>query len=327
MRFSAGLKGFVALLLLPVGAVCAADDDTDAAATRTADAPTAVQILEDLGFEIYTAEANDAPTESHRRHAYKNNRGEQASPPSQLILRAEPISATETPMERMQRLCAGEAELPKPMIVGSTLAEAMRRVAQWGDYCPFCGHAHADKAVAADHASAAEPKVGSEKLLTVAPSKGIQDAMPNAQALRPGEPAQVILDTQKRIGKSVLEGTEFGGSPDLLIQWIRTLDEENRLRQAALDDGTRAQLTVVADEDRVTQRSQVDALRAACHELGQVADMLEEQNLFDAADSIRGFADVLRRQSRQKLANSEADVDEPDATETRSEPRHANSKH
>ncbi len=331
MRFTAGLRGLVALVLLPVGAAFAADDidtgDIDANATETAEVPTAIEVLPDFGFAIDIVDENAEPTESHRRHASKKKHIEQAPPESQLILRAEPIATTETPMERLQRLCAGEVELPTPVIVSSTLAGAMRRVATWGDYCPFCGQAHAEKPAPAAQRPAAAPKV-TQKLLTVAASEDVREAPPSAQPLRPGEPAQVILDTQKRIGKSVLEGTEFGGSPELLIQWIRALDEENRLRQAALDEGTRTQLTAVPDEECVTQRSQVEALRTACHELGEVADLLEEQNLFDAADSIRGFADVLRRQSRQKLAESESDANNtPDATEPHTEPRHASSKH
>jgi hypothetical protein len=328
MRFAAGLQEFVALVLLPVGAVWGAGEDVPVAATargqETPDDEWVPGVQDFQPFAPASDAAGDTAAESHRRHAPKNKQSKQTPPAT--LLPAEPIATTETPLERLQRLCAGDAELPKPIIISSTLAEVMRRVALWGDPCPFCGHAHAGKMAPTGERPAAEPKVSAEmleKLLAVDPATHALDGLPRAQPLRDGEPAQVILDTQKRLGKSVLEGTEFSGSPDLLVQWIRVLDDEHRLRQAALDDNARAQLTAVADDDRVTPRSQIEALRAACRDLCETADLLEEQNLFDAADSLRGIADALRRQSRQKLAEREPTGDEPRATEGHVELPHA----
>ena len=331
MRVAAG-PIFVSLALLPflMAPWARADDEPRTAATVTAEPKSAAGPSDEAvrSADKQAVATPLAPAESHRRRFLKKGRLSDVRSSSQQAPQVAPIAVTELPWERLQQLCSGDAA-PEPMIlVPSTLAEAMRRVALWGDSCPFCGHVHASKdAAEAQQLPSPESKVTKGKLLTSEPADDTASEKPTAQPLVAGEPAQVILDTQKRIGKSVLEGTEFSGSPELLIQWIRVLDEENRRRQAALDENTRAEITVVSDEDEsVTPRSQVGALREACRDLQQVADLLEEQNLFDSADSIRSFAEVLRRQSRQKLSQSEPAADETAPDDCRSEPRHANSK-
>lgn len=207
-----------------------------------------------------------------------------------------------SPLERLEELRGDEVVL-QPIIVRSTLADAMRRVALWGDCCPICGHSPSgNKHKPADAHHGGEP-LPRQQVLDVEDAKPVQEPAP--APLRAGEPAQVILDTQKRLGKSVTDGTEFGGSPELLIQWIRILDEENRRRQLAMEEADREEpLVPLGDDLSAKPHAQVEALRQASRQLQEAADLLEEQNLFEAADSLRGFADVLRHQSRHKLSQS-----------------------
>jgi hypothetical protein len=254
------------------------------------------------------AKATEADLASHRRGAKKKKSAAEAT-------LAETADA---PIERLQELCSGEVVL-QPIIVHSTLAEAMRRVALWGDCCPLCGRSPLGKDQNAVEMHRPTDSLTRRKVLDIE----VPDAVPTREAapapLRAGEPAQVILDTQKRLGKSVTDGTEFGGSPDLLIQWIRILDEENRRQQLALEETEQVEVSEPCGEDaRGTARSQVEALRLACRQLQEAADLLEEQNLFESADSLRGIADVLRRQSRHRLSQ-DSPVDE---TPT-GQPRHA----
>lgn len=261
---------------------------------------TSAAAEEDETDDARLAETAESGSLSHRRGAEKKK--------ARAI-----IDAAVTPIERLQELSGDEVVL-QPIIVRSTLADAMRRVALWGDCCPICGCSPAGN----DHQPSETRRVPAalprQQVLNVEDAKPDQEPAP--APLRAGEPAQVILDTQKRLGKSVTDGTEFGGSPELLIQWIRILDEENRRRQLALEEIGREEASEpLGDGASVTARSQVEALRQACRELQVAADLLEEQNLFESADSLRGIADVLRHQSRHKLpavgAVDEASVSQP----------------
>ncbi|MGH7134571.1 MAG: hypothetical protein ACREHD_02460 [Pirellulales bacterium] len=266
---------------------------------------------EDCPDEVAPPTVTESTSESHRRGVEKKKA-------AQARLATE---VSETPIERLQQLCSGDVVL-QPIIVRSTLAEAMRRVALWGDCCPICGHSASGKEPLA--VPAGEPSNGltQKRLLDVEQPDAEREKGVTPEPLRAGEPAQVILDTQKRLGKSVTDGTEFGGSPELLIKWIRILDEENRRQQLALEETLRCETPDEANEEEALDlRSQIETLRQACRQLQETADLLEEQNLFESADSIRGFADALRRQSRHKLQALDATGDEPP---TRL-PRHASS--
>lgn len=319
MRLIAGFIAFLTLVSIPPYATSrAVADDNDDARTADAAAPHAAGDLATDGLdgddECDASSAEVASPESHRRRAAKGK--------SVLVRPASTPQAGTTAIERLEELCSGEVVL-QPIIVRSTLADAMRRVALWGDCCPICGHAQPgkDKTPAKPNASADQP--GQRKLLEIDLEEAKTGAAAAATPLQPGEPAQVILDTQKRLGSSVTEGTEFGGSPELLIQWIRTLDEENRRRQVALEEEPE-QEPVEADETEitVTARTQVDALRLACRQLQEAADLLEDQNLFESADLVRVQAEALRRQSRQKIARISSPDDDPPAAA----PRQARSK-
>ena len=184
-----------------------------------------------------------------------------------------------------------------------TLTEAMRRVAGWGECCPLCGKSHSldSDTTGSVPSTQAAPVAGRQELDYSAVGKQAGNAT-SPSALRTGEPAQIILDTQKRLGNSVLDGTEFGGSPELLIQWIRALDEENRRRQATQQARQFESIPVTVPEELpVTSHSQVSALREACRQLQEAAELLEEQNLFESADSLRAAADNLRQQARERI--------------------------
>lgn len=299
MRLFAEIREFVALSLLVLLAAApwarAEENDNARSAITPAESPP---LVEDCPDEAAPAVTEIAP-ESHRRGAEKKRT-------AQARLVAE---VSEPPIERLQQLCSGDVVL-QPIIVRSTLAEAMRRVALWGDCCPICGHPASGK----EPAAVPEPnnRLTQKRMLDVEEPDTKQGKEATPEPLRAGEPAQVILDTQKRLGKSVTDGTEFGGSPELLIKWIRILDEENRRQQLALEETLRSEPDDEANEEgAMNLRSQVETLRQACRQLQETADLLEEQNLFQSADLIRGFADALRRQSRHKLQELDATGDEP----------------
>lgn len=276
-------------------------------------APAAAETVE-TPQTVEDCETNDTcPVATGETEQPSHRRGAEKKKPS------ADTEAAGTSMERLQELCADEVVL-QPIIVRSTLADAMRRVALWGDCCPICGHSTSGTGhTQAEARHTAEP-LPRQQVLDMEDAKPAPK--PAAAPLQAGEPAQVILDTQKRLGKSVTDGTEFGGSPELLIQWIRILDEENRRRQLASDDADRQEPSEPIGEDAsATAQKQLEALRHASRQLQDAAELLEEQNLFESADSLRGFADVLRHQSRKKLAQIGPLDDVP-----LSPPRHARAK-
>lgn len=248
-----------------------------------------------------------AASASHRRHA--------------------PGNGAEPEMKTTRRLAGwpGDTDSRIPVVERSTLADVMRRVALWGDCCPLCGQSHAEqKAKETEGSRARETAAVLRRGFTANADVGLGDAPRRAatDTLRAGEPAQVILDTQQRLGKSVLDGTEFSGSPEVLIEWIRALDEESCRRQAMPEESSPAEVEAVPEKDPAsTAHSQVDALRKASRSLQEAAELLEEQNLFEAADSIRGLADGLRRQSRRKIKGLE--MDDPCLSDPQSRPAKA----
>lgn len=189
------------------------------------------------------------------------------------------------------------------------LSELMQHLADGRESCPFCGQRCAEKdSQLADLAVRRELKEVDDQTLGYVGRNSPAANEVMSHPLRPGEPAQVILDTQRRLGKSVLEGTEFGGSPELLVQWIRALDDENRRQQALLEEVSHNDVDDTdADRPDVSKQTQVDSLRNACRQLQEAADLLEEQNLFEEADSVRGVADKLRRRSRTVISEIETD--------------------
>ena len=254
---------------------------------------------------IISAQGDLGQAEQQLRRAQME---EQSTPPRFVRVTNDP---SVHPMERLRGPVARDDFLYHmpgyPFVRQSTLAEAIRRLAGWGDSCPMCGRPHADDENAADAGVVLKAPAGERPILSYHRLARQAGDAPSPEALRAGEPAQVILDTQKRLGKSVLEGTEFSGSPELLVQWIRALDEENHRRQAAPPAASPYEsIEVALEEDLpVTAHSQIVALREACRQLQQAADVLEEQNLFESADALRTAADGLRRQSREKLGESE----------------------
>ena len=190
-----------------------------------------------------------------------------------------------------------------------TLNEMFRHLGWDQDACPLCGRACGSDDSAAAHDTC-------DSLLTKAPffrrlftPDGDDRHAPEAAAqrkapaLRPGEPAQLILDLKRRLGSDVFAGTEFGGSPEVLIEWIRALDNESR-RQSPnrdADDSPGNVAAIASPPASQDSASEIDALRKAARKLGEAADLLEEQNLFYAADQVRAEADALRRQARERF--------------------------
>ena len=121
--------------------------------------------------------------------------------------------------------------------------------------------------------------------------------------LTPGEPAQVIMELRERLGTSALEGSEFTVKPDALAKLIRALDRE--AQQEEQDSFDRAPLLEplpsALAEPAENHDAAISALRMASRQLDEAADVLEEQNLFERADQLRGQADQLRRDARTFL--------------------------
>lgn len=261
-----------------------------------------------------SARADERADEPAATEAESKSDLEEQAKSSRRSAVVDPATATELPMERLhERWTSHDAQPQAPAVHRSTLAEVMRRMAFKGDRCPFCGspgertESNGDAPCATPWSSS--PRKAYDKMDMGQPAQAAEECA-TPEPLRTGEPAQVILETKKRLGKSVLEGTEFGGSPDLLIHWIRLLDEEHQ-RAAALDEALRAEPIATPDADQpVSARSQVGALREASRRLQDAADLLEDQNLFDPADSLRQLADEVRRQARQKVPEI-APADEP----------------
>ena len=276
--------------------------------------------------EVVAPATSDDDADSHRRHVYLRSVRAVTIAPQPLPFAAADEVAVPTG-DRSPKPWKDGLYVRDPVVERSTLAEVMRRGALWGDCCPLCGQSHAGHDVDEAEESAAKPATRLRRMFNENRVDGGDDAVQQkpGTALRAGEPAQVILDTQNRLGKSVLDGTEFGGSPETLIQWIRALDEENRRRQAVLEEASPLEAEVVAEQtpdgerrvvtqikarttkEAVTAQSQIESLRAACRNLQEAADLLEEQNLFESADSVREIAGVLREESRQKVGQVKND--------------------
>lgn len=267
-------------------------------AAESSGAPAAEDVVE--------TRAKPATGDSHRRRTPEP----QASGKSSRRSHGGLTAVTELPIERLRQRLSADVNVAVPPASRSTLTEVMRRLAGWSDSCPLCGKScplcgRPGSEHDEDLADAVVPPKPSpadrQTLGYVGQEESDDEAL--SRPLRAGEPAQVILDTQRRLGKSVLDGTEFGGSPELLIQWIRALDEENRRQQAMLEEVSRADVDQVDDGPGVTGASQIESLRNACRQLQEAADLLEEQNLFESADSVRRVADALRRQAREKVGD------------------------
>jgi transposase-like protein len=253
----------------------------------------------------HVAPTKQIADDSHRRRTVEPHTNLKSSRRSHGL-----TAITDLPIERLRRSATGDVDVHAVETDHTTLAEVMKRLAGWSDSCPLCG-----KACPLCGKSQADQDL--PDLVAPTPSTNGQlldrrgreepgDEAPS-RPLRAGEPAQIILDTQRRLGKSVLDGTEFGGSPELLIQWIRALDEENRRQQAMLEEVSRADVDEVEEDlSDVSGQAQVEALRNACRQLQEAADVLEEQNLFESADSIREIAELLREQSREKVGQRES---------------------
>lgn len=264
--------------------------------------PKLLEVVDSTATPVASEETIASPpfpaeSSSHRRRSAE----EDAKHPSSRRWHSGATSVTELPIERLRQHWNSDAQPQAAVSNHSALTEVMRRLAGWTDICPLCGNPQVDVNCGLDVA-AIPPKLSVSdrpKLAHVGADQPSPTGNELSRPLRAGEPAQVILDTQSRIGKSVLEGTQFGGSPELLIQWIRALDEENRRQQAILEEVSRADDDETDDQPpAVTARSQIESLRSVCRQLQEAADTLEDQNLFLPADEIRQLADNLRRKSR-----------------------------
>jgi hypothetical protein len=275
--------------------------------------PDAVSDATPVAGQAEIEPAQDSRTNSSRRRGTDEREIRKSS----RRMPADPGDITELAIERLRQRSNLDVDEIRPVLVAdrATLDEVMRRLANLDETCPLCGKQCADRDGGNDVAGTQVPNQlnvrGRRPLNDVAHDESSKVGA-LARPLQTGEPAQIILDTQRRLGKSVLDGTEFGGSPELLVQWIRALDEENRRQQALLEEVSRTDVDDAdADRPEVSKQSQVDSLRNACRELQEAADLLEEHNLFEAADSVRAVVDGLRRQSRTIFSELEATNADP----------------
>lgn len=227
--------------------------------------------------------------------------------------------AARAPEHRMNQALIGERPELAPLVRPAVRPGVLNRLDCGDAACPLCGRACpiADDREAPDDddegVSLSRKTPLFQRLLARRHLHG-QASPPDGkkpESLRPGEPAQVILDLKRRLGNDVYDGTEFGGSPEAMIDWIRTLDEENR-RQPANPDAIETQGDAAAALPLPTDGAaaiEIDALRQAARKLGEAADLLEEQNLFDSADEVRSAADALRLRARQRIQRNVADTE------------------
>ena len=241
----------------------------------------------------------NAGVDSHRRKGLESDARQGRLVP-QVGSAPDP---TVVPVERLRAWHAADCEIkPAANAESAGTADVMRRWLRVSDSCPLCGKPCPTDCDATKNAAPSQPPQSDAQGSGLERLAKLTDKAPSPVALRAGEPAQIILDTQKRLGNSVLDGTEFGGSPELLIQWIRALDDENRRRQATQPARQFESMQVTVQEELpVTSHSQVSALREACRQLQEAAELLEEQNLFESADSLRAAADNLRQQARERI--------------------------
>lgn len=141
--------------------------------------------------------------------------------------------------------------------------------------------------------------------------------------LRPGEPAQVILELRERLGNSALEGSEFTVKPDALAKLIRALDREAQQEEPAppVYSAPEESLPQPPAEEAADHQAEISALRLASRQLDEAADVLEQQNLFERADELREQADRLRRDARAYLQDPSAAPPTPPAFEQSSAPK------
>lgn len=226
--------------------------------------------------------------------------------------------AVRAPEHRMNQALIGKRPALAPLVRPAVRPGGVLNRLDCGDaVCPLCGRAGptADDCEApgdGDGVSLLRKTPLFQRLLARrhVQSEASSPEGKKPESLRPGEPAQVILDLKRRLGNDVYDGTEFGGSPEAMIDWIRTLDEEDR-RQLANPSAIKTPGNIVADSPPSDGASaiEIDALRQAARKLGEAADLLEEQNLFDSADEVRSAADALRLRARQRIQRNVADAE------------------
>jgi len=180
--------------------------------------------------------------------------------------------------------------------------------------CPWCGTPHRQDSLETPNvnvldtqpADAIEPKALANYLKELLTRNGDEDRpatkhrLKTQEKLRPGEPAQVILELKERLGDGALDGTEFADSPDMLVKLIRALEAEQG-QDEEVDESERKSSEAplpISSGMEVEQRFRIDALRGASGKLDEAANYLEEQDLFERADEIRSLADKLRRDAR-----------------------------
>ncbi|HEX5446323.1 MAG TPA: hypothetical protein VFW87_21025 [Pirellulales bacterium] len=201
----------------------------------------------------------------------------------------------------------------RPRCDARTLGDMLRHLGCDQDACPLCGKpcsAGEDDAQdrGASRSPPSKPPFIQRFFACDGDSGGDAEFSSERKAadLRRGEPAQVIIDLKRRLGRDVYEGTQFGGSPEVLVDWIRALDEESRRQPSETDaDEPASDTSIVAPSRPATDAAiEIDALRKAARKLGEAADLLEEQNLFDTADEVRSVSDELRLRARERVSGS-----------------------
>ncbi len=188
--------------------------------------------------------------------------------PTEIAWPASPEAGDPAPRHRMHQALIGQ----RPRCDTRTLADMLRHLGCDENACPLCGQK------CGDDEDETRDRDASGSLLSKAPflqrffvraraerADSKSEAQRESADLRPGEPAQVILDLKRRLGSDVYEGTEFGGSTKALVDWIRALDEQDR-RQPPQPDAAEppSDLPVVAPPPTAAVAAiEIDALRKA----------------------------------------------------------------
>lgn len=240
---------------------------------------------------------------------------------AELSAPESPEAASPAPRHRMHQALIGQ----RPRCDTRTLGAMLRHLGGEENACPLCGQECGTAEDDSDEDDARDRPAGGS-LLSKAPflqrflvsahadhGDSKSEAQRESADLRPGEPAQVILDLKRRLGSDVYEGTQFGGSTKALVDWIRALDEQDRRQPPQPDaDEPASDPSITASSPQTAgAATEIDALRKAARKLGEAADLLEEQNLFDPADEVRLVADELRLRARERIQASQASSEKP----------------
>jgi hypothetical protein len=148
------------------------------------------------------------------------------------------------------------------------------------------------------------------------------DGVRSSAPLAADDPARVILEIRDKVGPNLFAGTIFQDSNDkqdsneaftksikteptdqraVLVRCIRDLEQNREPLSAASGDCDGQCECCTGRLSAASSPEAVQALRLASRQLQEIAEVLEEQHLYDRADQLRDAATELRQQARDAV--------------------------